>query len=284
MKKIVLVFALVSTMPGFSQKALNKLTFTKGQHLEVVTNINISAESMMGPTTGTITIADSYSVNNATTQTTTLQKVPKQVKMNFNFGSQEIKLDSDNPKDLSSPFSQPVKEIMSQKPEFTIDAAGKILSVKKNDTKTKAESDGAGMMGMMLPGMDFASAVPQPGASSFFQILPNREVGIGETWTDSLQAEGTKNVTVYKVKDITDKEILLDFSGEGTTVTKKEAMGMSVNVNAANRSTGTVVLDKATGIIKQKTMTNTTETTMDLGGREMTSTIKTNLVTNVRPL
>ncbi|WP_121355919.1 DUF6263 family protein [Flavisolibacter nicotianae] len=283
MKKIVLAFAVVSTLPGFAQKAFNKLTFTKGQQLEVVTNINLSAESMMGPTTGTITIADLYSVNNATAQTTTLLKVPKQVKMNFNFGSQEIKLDSDNPKDLSSPFSQPVKEIMSQKPEFTIDASGKILSVKKNDTKTKAEGDGAGMMGMMLPGMDFASAVPQPGAPSFFQVLPNREVGIGDTWTDSLQAEGTKNVTVYKVKDISDKEIVLDFSGAGTTVTAREAMGMNVNVNAANRSTGSIVLDKATGIIKQKTTTNTTETTMNMGGREITSTIKTTMVTNVKP-
>lgn len=246
--------------------------------------MNISAESMMGPTSGTITVADTYSVNEASGSAFTLVKVPKQVRMNFNFGSQEIKLASDNPKDLSSPFAQPVKEIMSQKPEFTIDAAGKIIAVKKDNGKKKENTEGAGMMGMMLPGMDFASATPQPGTPSFFQVLPNREVGIGDTWTDSLKQEGTKNVTIYKVKSISDKEIVLDFSGEGTTVTSREAMGMNVNVNAANRSTGSIVLDKATGIIKQKTTTNTTETTMNLGGREMTSTVKTTMVTNVKPL
>lgn len=283
MKKVLLGLALLSGVSTFAQTAVNKLTFTKGQQLEVITNMNISAESMMGPTSGIITVADTYSVNEATGGAFTLVKIPKQVKMNFNFGSQEIKLDSDNPQDLSSPFAQPVKEIMSQKPEFTIDDAGKIIAVKKDNTKKKENTEGAGMMGMMLPGMDFASATPQPGSPSFFQILPNRTVGIGDTWTDSLKQEGIKKVTIYKVKDISDKEIVLDFSGEGTTVTSREAMGMNVNVNAANQSTGSIILDKATGIIKQKTTTNTTETTMNLGGREMTSTIKTTMVTNVRP-
>jgi hypothetical protein len=245
--------------------------------------MNISAESMMGPTSGTITFADTYAVNETTADAFTLLKTPRQVKMNFTFGSQEIKLDSDNPKDLDGPFAQPVKEIMSQKPEFTIDVTGKIISVKKEEKKKKEDSQGAGMMGMMLPGMDFAAAVPQVGNASFFQILPNREVSIGDTWTDSLKNEGTKNVTIYKVKDINEKEIVLDFTGEGTTVTAKEAMGMSVNVNAANRSAGSIILDKATGIIRQKTTTNTTETTMNMGGREMTSTIKTTMVTNVKP-
>ena len=249
----------------------------------MVTNMNISAESMMGPTSGAITVSDTYAVNEATPNAITLVKTPKQVKMNFTFGSQEIKLDSDNPKDLDGPFAQPVKDIMSQKPEFTIDATGKILSVKKDEKKKKDDSQGAGMMGMMLPGMDFAAAMPQVGNPSFFQILPNREVSIGDSWTDSLANESTKNVTVYKVKDINEKDIVLDFTGEGTTVQTKEAMGMTVNVNAANRSTGSIVLDKATGIIKQKTATNTTETTMNMGGREMTSTIKTTMVTNVKP-
>jgi hypothetical protein len=58
-------------------------------------------------------------------------------------------------------------------------------------------------------------------------------------------------------------------------------MGMKVDVNANTKGTGSIIIDKATGIIKQKTTTNTTETAMKLGGQEMTSTVKTTSVTNV---
>lgn len=284
MKNAFLAFTLFSTLAAFGQKASSKLSFRKGQQLEVVTNMNISAESMMGPSSGSITIADTYTVNDAKANAFTLVKVPKQVKMDFRLGSQEMKLDSDNPQDLDGMLGQPVKDIMRQKPEFTIDATGKIIAVKKEEKEKNEEESSAGMMGMMLPGMDLASAVPQAGNPSFFQVLPNREVSVGDAWTDSLKNEDNVNVTTYKVKDINDKEIVLDYSGEGKTVTTKEAMGMKVDVNADNRTSGSIVIDKATGIIKQKTSTNTTETTMNLGGREMTSTIKTTAVTNVKTL
>lgn len=283
MKNVFLSLSVLVSFVSFGQKGINKLSFTKGQSLEVVTNMNISAESMMGPTSGTITMSDTYSVNDAATNAFTLTKVPKQIKMDFTIGSQQIKIDSDKPDEMNPMLAQPIKDIMSQKPEFTIDANGKIIAVKKDETK-KEESQATGMMGMMLPGMDFAGAVPKAGNPSFFQVLPAREVSVGDTWTDSLSEEGNKNVIVYKVKDINEKEIVLDFTGNGTTVTAKEAMGMKVNVNATTRATGNVVIDKASGIIKQKTSTNTTETAMNLGGQNVNSTVKTTLVTNVRPL
>lgn len=283
MKNAILSLWILVSVVSFGQQAGNKLSFTKGQSLEVVTNMNISAESMMGPTSGTISMSDTYSVNDASANSFTLTKVPKQIKMDFTIGSQQVKLDSDKPDEMNPMLAQPIKDIMSQKPEFTIDANGKIVAVKKDETK-KEESGATGMMGMMLPGMDFAAAVPKAGNPSFFQVLPAREISVGDTWTDSLSYEGNKNVIVYKVKDINDKEIVLDFTGNGTTVTAKEAMGMKVNVNATTRATGNILIDKATGIIKQKTSTNTTETAMNLGGQDVNSTVKTTLVTNVRPL
>lgn len=274
---------LFSASVAFGQKATNKLTFAKGQTLEVLTNIDISAESMMGPTSGTVTIADTYTVSDASPESYTLQKVPKQVKMNFTVGSQQMKVDSDKPEEMNSLLAQPVKEIMSRKPEFTVDASGKITSVKMIEAEKKEGTSG-NMMGLMLPGMDMASAQPQAGNPSIFQVLPEHEVGIGDTWTDSLSTEDNKNRTTYKVKNITDSEIILDFTSEGTTTTTKEAMGMKVAVDAANKATGTILLDKTTGIIKQKASTNTTETRMNMGGQEMSTTVKTTAVTGVRTL
>jgi hypothetical protein len=156
-----------------------------------------------------------------------------------------------------------------------------VIAIKSDNNQKKDESPEAGMMGMMLPGMDMAAAVPQVGAASVFQVLPAREVGVGDTWTDSISADGNKSVTVYKVKEINDKEVILDFEGTGTTRNTQSLMGQSIEVNASTKGTGTVVVDKTTGIVKRKLTTNNTETAMNLGGQEITSTVKSTSVMNV---
>jgi hypothetical protein len=280
MQKVFLLFLSAISLSAGAQNVANKLTFTKGQKLEVVTHLNITGQSMMGPSSGTVTIADNYSVNDATTNGYTLLKSPKQIKMNFSVGSQEIKLDSDNPSDLTGPMGEPIKEIMNQKPEFTIDAAGKVVAVKAT-AKNNKDKEENNMMSMMLPGLDVASGMPREGTPSVFQVLPDRELKTGDSWKDSVDADGNNYTSVYMVKEITDKEIIVDFETEGTTVKSQETLGMKVDVNAASRATGTILIDKATGIIKQKTTTNNTETTINLAGREMTTTNKMTSVMNV---
>jgi hypothetical protein len=282
MRKLFLVFISTISLCAVAQKTTSKLTLSKGQKLEVITNLTITAQSMMGPSSGTVTIADTYTVNDASPNSYTLVKTPKQMKMNFSVGGQEIKMDSDNPQDLEGTIGQPVKEIMRQKPEFTIDAAGTVVAVKGGDKKKETGTE-SNMMAMMLPGLE-GSALPKVGAPSVFQVLPSHEVGIGDTWKDSVNADGNNYRSVYKVKDITDKEIIVDFETEGTTVTSQETMGMKIGVNAASKITGNVIIDKATGIIKQKTTTNNTESTMNLSGNEMTTNNKITSVMQVNAL
>lgn len=280
MKKAFLLFSLFAATVSYAQKASNKITFTKGKKLEVVTTTNIQAQSMMGPTSGNVTVAEVYAVNEVTPSGTTLVKAPKGIKIAFTSGSQEIKMDSDNPNDLNGPLGGPIKEIMSQKPEFTINAAGKVIAVKKDNKKGETSPE-AGMMAMMMPGMNLAASIPQEGKPSLFQVLPDREVSVGDSWTDSVSMEGNKSITVYKVKNITDKEIILDFEGTGITATSQSVMGQTIDVNGTSKGTGTVIIDKSTGIMKQKTVTSTTETAMNFAGRDITSTAKTTSVMNV---
>ena len=284
MKKIILAVTVLAGLCSSAQEASNRLTFVKGQKLEVVTNTSVQAESMMGPASGTIAISDVHAVYTVAENAVSLTKLPKQMKIAFRSGSQEIKVDSDNPNDLSGPLGEPVREIMGLKPEFTIDAEGKIVAVKKDPKSKESSPEAAGMMAMMMPGMNMAAVVPREGSASLFQVLPGRKVGIGDTWTDSLNAEGNKSITVYRVKEITEKEIILDFSGNGHSVTSQSLMGQTIQVSVNTKGNGTVILDKATGILKQKTVTSTSETSMNFGGQEMTSTAKTTAVTNVNVL
>lgn len=283
MRKLFLVLFSTISLGAMAQKTSGKLTLSKGQKLAVITNLTITSQTMAGPSSGTITIADTYTVNDAAPNSYSLLKEPKQIKIDMSAMGQKIKMDSDNPQDLRGPLEQPVKEIMSQKPEFTIDGAGTVIAVKGSQNEKKDADPGNNMMAMMLPGLD-GSGLPRVGAPSVFQVLPAHEVVIGDTWRDSVSSEGNNYKSVYRVKDITDKEIVVDFETEGTTVTSQEMMGMKIGVNAASKITGNVIIDKATGLIKQKTTTNNTESTMNLSGNEMSTSSKITSVMQVNAL
>ena len=281
MKKIFLPFFVLATLAATAQKISNKLTFQKGQTIEVTTNMNVNTQSMMGEMPASIVSTDTYTVGETSANGTQLIKTPKKVKLNVSAMGQEISADSDNPKDLEGRMGGPLKEILNQKQEFTVDETGKVTTVKA-DAKKKKE-DG-GMMSMMMPGMMAGPTLAVAGQPSLFKILPDREVSKGDTWTDSVNVEGNKSTTVYTVKDITDKEIILDYTGDGTSKTTQSAMGMSVDVAATTKNSGTVTLDKATGLLKQKTMTANTESNMSMNGNDMTSTTKITAVTTVKVL
>ena len=281
MKKIFLPFLLAVAVCGSAQKVSNKLTFQGGQKLEVTTNMNMSTQSMMGESSGNVINVEEYTVSNSSASDATLQKAAKKMKLSFSLMGKDYTIDSDNKEDMEGQFGAPIKELMKQKYEFTVDASGKIINVK--DDKTKETNNG--MLGMMMPGMDAAAAVPKAGTGSIFKILPaGREVVKGDTWTDSVNTPDNKANTTYTVKEINETEVLLDYIQDAAVKATQSAMGMSVDVNSVSKTTGTVTLDRNTGILKQRTATTSTESNMNLGGREMSSTMKTTAVITVKTL
>jgi hypothetical protein len=281
MKKFFLPLLALAALAAPAQKVSNKLTFQKGQTIEVTTNMNINTQSMMGEIPASVVMIDTYTVGETTADGIQLTKTPRKVKFSVSAMGQDMSADSDNPKDLEGRLGEPIKEIMKQKQEFTVDATGKVTAVKTDEKKKKED---AGMMSMMMPGMNAGATVAVAGQPSLFKILPDRDVNKGDTWTDSVNVEGNKSKTVYTVKDITDKEIILDYTGDGTSKTTQSAMGMSADVSATTKNSGSVTLDKATGLLKQRTMTAATESSMTMNGNDMSSTTKMTVVTSVKVL
>ncbi len=283
MKKILFSFLIVASFTGFSQKVSNKLSFQKGQKLEVTTNMNMSSQMMMGETSGSTLNTEVYEVKDAAASNTTLEKAIKNVRFSFSVMGQEKTFDSDKKEDLNSDLGQSIKPSIDTHQEFTVDANGRIISVKEDPTKKKKEQKSGDMMSMFMSQFNVGSAPPKAGDASLFHILPDHEVGKGDSWTDTTGINGNPFKTVYTVKDITSSEVLLDFTGDGKINTKQEMMGMSLEVKGTVAATGTVTLDKTTGLLKQKTSTSTTETSTSVSGQDMTATTKMTTVTTVKP-
>ena len=279
MKKIVVSFLFFAAFNSQAQKVSGKLSFQKGEKLEMTSNINTTAETPMGENSGSTITTTVYDIKDASAAGATVEQSTKKMKMSISVMGQDKTIDSDNPEDLKGTFGQPVKEMLNKKTEFTIDANGIITAVKEEDKK---KSDGNDMSAMFMQQMSPATALLKSGRASFFKILPAYEVGKGDSWLDSMTLEGVVTNITTTVKDITASEIILDYVGNGKIDTKKEMMGMSVDMKGNTKSNGTMTLDKATGLLKQKTDTMISDMTANMSGQEMNIKTKVTTVTTLK--
>lgn len=281
MKRFILPILLLAGFAGAAQKVNSKIALQKGQKIQVVSNMNATTEMMMGASSNSSISTEVYEVKDVTDAQITLERSMKNLKMNISLMGQEKSIDSDNPEDLKGMLGEPIKELINTKNEFAIDGSGKIVSVKGSEKKKKADN---GMMGMFMQQMNLGSGLPMEGKPSFFKVLPDYEVGKGDSWSDTLAAEGNVMNTQYTVKDITDAEIIVDYITNGNIDTKQDMMGMSVEVKGKVKLNGAITLDRATGLMKQKTITNLTETASNLNGQEMNINSKSTTVITVKPM
>jgi hypothetical protein len=280
MKKIFFPLALFVSVTASAQKISGKLSFQKGQKLEVVNNINSSTEMMMGESKNSSVSTDVYEVKDISDAGITMEKSTKHIKLNLSIMGQEKTIDSDNPQDLKGMAGEPIKEMLQTRQEFTIDGYGKIVSSKAAEKRDPSNP----MMNMVMQQTNMAPMIIKEGNPSIFKILPSYEVGKGDTWTDSLtDATGTGKIS-FTIKDITDTEILLDYVSNGTVDTKQEMMGMSAAVKGTTEASGTITLHKSTGLLKQKTATTISKSAISFSGQDMQTTSKVTSVTTVKTL
>lgn len=288
MKKIFLLAALAMTMTGFAQKVTNKLSFQKGQKFEVttVTDKNSTMEFMGQPMESKInaTFTEVLDVADGSTSGATLEHKVKRLQFDMTSPMQSESFDSEKDADRKGDMGKMLEKGLKNKYTMTVDATGKITAVKADDDNPNGKkTEGADMGDLISMQLGANLGLPKVGAASSFKILPEREVGVGDTWTDTSSAEGSKTKTVYTVKSITDAEIILDFTQDVNVNTTREIMGTEATVKSNAKSTGTITLDRASGLLKQRTATVEEEGSMEAQGQSMGMKGKTTITTTVKP-
>lgn len=277
------LIAMSITIAGFSQKVSGKLVFTPGQTISIITELKatVSQEVMGNAIDFTMNGAatHSYKVTNATDDNSTFHHEVKQVTFNFNGMGQKSSFDSDNKKDMEGVFGPPVKDILNKSFDMIIDPAGKTLLVKPENIELAATDDRQAIVFNMLKDVTSVVYPPKKNEASFFKVLPDTAVGINDSWEETSEKENGKFNTVYTLFAITDTTIVIDLKGNSAFVTKAEMMGMPTTTSMNNHYTGKIILDKATGILHEKTIiTESTGSTEAMGGT-MPVTSKTTMTT-----
>ncbi len=286
MKQIFLVAAVALSVTSFSQKVTSKLTFKKGQKLEMISKVNSTVTmEMMGQTMDTkidATITRMFDVEDVSGSATTIEHKMKRMQMNMEApmaGAQSF--DSENEKDMKGDAGKAMEKALKNKYSMTVDAGGKITSVKADDDNPNKEVkvDGNDMMSGTMAGVVSGMELPKSGDLSEFKILPEAGAAKGDTWTDT--TGGKKSM--YKVTDVTDALVLIDYTEEGKTEKTQKANGMELKISTKDNTTGKITLDKKTGLLKEKTGITSSQGTMEVMGQEVpmsTKTTKTITVTS----
>lgn len=276
MKKTFLIAAVVVSATCMAQKVPTKLTFQKGQKLEMVAQVNsVVTQDMMGQSMEAkvnATITRTFDVEDVTGGKATIEHKVKRIQWDMEAPMVgEKKFDSENEEDLKTEEGKAMEKSLKNKYTMTVDATGKVTAVKLDDDNPnkKAGSENGGtdnMMGQLTAGLE----PPKEGDVIDLKILPDRELKKGESWTDSVK----NKKTVYTVSDMTDADIVLDFTENGTTERKQEAMGMEMTLTSKDKTTGRILVDRKTGLLKEKTATTDSEGLMEVMGQSVPMTTK----------
>jgi hypothetical protein len=289
MKKIsfiVLAF-LASCLNCFSQKIAGKLLFQQEQIVTITIELKTTvSQEAMGNSIDFVadgSATHSFKVTNATDNNNTLHHDVKRVTFNFDGMGQKRSFDSDNKKDLEGFFGKPVKDILSKSYDMIIDPAGKTLLVKPEKIELTKMDDRISIIFNMLKDMTGIVYPPKKNEPSFFKVLPDTATGLNESWTESgVDSTGTFK-TVYTLSAITDSTVIVDLKGNSSVVTNAEVMGMQTSTKTNNVYAGKVIIDKTTGIIREKTITTTSNGSVEAMGGTMPLTSKTTIVIKVKP-
>jgi hypothetical protein len=256
---------------GIAQEPLNKLQFLQGQVISIKVNSEsiVSQEAMGQAIDFTVhaTVDHGYVVTNATADNTTLHHDIQRISFKFDGMGQEKAFDSQNPKDMAGEMGDAIKETLSKSYDVIIDPTGKVLMSKPETITLSKSGDATAVISSMLQDQTNIVFPPKKNEAGFFKILPDAKVDINAGWLVTKEVGDEKSSTAYTLTAITDSTIVIDFKGTSSTLTKAQMMGMETTTKMNDNFTGTIIVDKKTGIMREKTtITESNGTTEAMGG------------------
>lgn len=259
MKKLTGIALLLLTVTAGAQKVNGRLKFEQGQVLGIQLQVQTTiAQQAMGQAIDfTVDAAGnhSYKVTNSTEDNSTLNHQVNRVSFTFDGMGQKRSFDSDKEADMKGMFGKPMKELLEKKYDIIVDPSGKtLMALPEKITLTAGDSRMAIITNMLQDIFELVQP-PAKGSASFFKVLPDTETGKGEPWTESHTNERGKFDAAYSISDINDSTIVVDFAASSVTVTKAEMMGSETTTTLNSKSSGKIILDRVTGIMREKTFT-----------------------------
>lgn len=270
---------------AFSQNS-GSIVLNTGQKLQMDNHVKAIINQEAGGQTieinADITTMNTMDVKEKKDNNYNLTNTVNNLKADMSFMGQNMNFDSDKKEDMNGEMGQSMKDVFNIPRPVTIDNTAKMLTVSKVDEKKKEVNTASPMTGMMDK---FVGNIQEAnyGVAMAFQVIP-KTAGVGYTWSDSTNKDGTISKNNYIIKEIKGNEANVDITGVTKSQNKTEAQGMEVTSTSAGTVKGNALVDLMTGIVKQRTTTLDLSGTVEAMGQEMPMTSKITTVTSVKEI
>mgnify|MGYP001616586076 CR=1 FL=1 len=283
-----LFFLLFTITASFSQKVSGKLLLDQGQILDITMQVKTSVVQQAGDQSIDFNVDatgnHSFKVTNSTEDNSTLHHQLQRSRFSFEGMGPKRSFDSNEEKDMNGPFGKPVKEMLEKTYEIIVDSNGITLITLPEKIQFAETDNQMAIINSLLKDIMEIVQPPQKGKASFFKVLPDSSTGKGSTWTESWENEHGKFAAAYALSDITDSTIIVDFAASSVTITSAIMMGTEISTTMNNKSTGKIILDKITRIIREKTMNTESNGTSESAFGNLPVTSKTTTTITVQPV
>ncbi|MGN6402249.1 MAG: DUF6263 family protein, partial [Flavisolibacter sp.] len=251
MKKTLFIAAMALSVTGFAQKVNGKLSFPKGQKLELTTETKKTATTeLMGQTmesTVNSSVTEVFNIEDANANGATIAHNVKRIVFTANGMGNSQSFDSEKEEDRKGEMGKIMEKALKNNYKITVDPYGAITAVTPADSaKDSKDAEAEAMTELVSTQLGLKLGTPKQGEVSVFKILPSKEIAQGDSWTDSSSANGQKRTTVYKVNSITANEILLDYTEDININTTQQIMGTEASIQSDDKVAGQITLDKNT--------------------------------------
>jgi hypothetical protein len=287
-KILSVLIALVCANLLNAQKINSRIRMEQGAVYEVQTEVkNLLAQQVNGMSFDFNLDGSSisqYAVTNTTDENISLRHSLQRIHFLFDGMGSKQSFDSDKPKDLEREFARPLRDMLAKSYDMIVDSLGKTLLVLSPSAAPSQGDDQYRLISSMMGELGAMATPPKKGEPTVFMAWPGGEMAVGESWTISSNAANDKYSTVYILREINDSMYRVEFSGTGTRRVENEMRGTSFVINLKTVTQGEMIVDRDTGIIREKTSTIESTGSSELMGSSTPVTGKTTMHVKVRKL
>lgn len=269
MKKYLFFFTLLTSSTLFAQQ---NTAFKKGQEIKVTVTTDQNIDMGMAITSKSTSV-NKISIIDVTAKDylTVTQKVKLQMENNM-FG-QATTFDSDKPEDRNSDIGKEMGKALSKVDSFYLDVKTGDARPVNPENKSAEEGNPMAMMG------NTGNESDESTVSSLLFILPF-EASVGKKWVDSSTENGMKKIITYSIEKMENNTVYIKMDGAISGNSSVEMQGQQLDMSISSKTTGEIIMDKITSVVKKRNSTSEISGTIDAGGQSMPFTSKT-IVTSI---
>lgn len=274
MKKIISFTAsFVIAQLMMAQTNTNAILLLKGQKISVNNDVTIDADLGMGMQLNSVTASiNSLQVKDSDTNNYTISNTLTKLKINMNMMGQNNTYDSDNKDGNNADMAKIFDDKMNKVNDVMIDkTTGAVIAPKQaviKDSDEDANNISENMMKMFSNTSDVAVV------EGAFEILPAGKK-TGDSWADTSKTADTKTIRTYTLQSVTGNEAVMNIETTVKATNKLDFQGMEFEINTDTKTTGQVLFDISTGLVKKRDTVSDITGSFQMMGQDMPITAKT---------